>query len=151
MKENDARVDYDLHQLLLYVEKEDGTYGPLQTGAFAAKNYLGDYREKHAHIINEGIEKMKKGEISPVGYYLEFFGMTVADLAVRAAVPVGKLKRHLTPVGFAGASLDALRRYAEVFDLPLANLFAVIVPKKEGTIVTAQRTCNPLFTIIEID
>jgi hypothetical protein len=151
MKENDARVDYEPHQLLLYVEKVDGTYGPLQTGAFAAKNYLDDYREKHAHIVNDGIEKMKKGEISAVGYYLELYGMTVADLASRAAVPVGKVKKHLTPAGLAGASLNVLRRYAEVFNLPLVNLFAVIVPKKEGTTVTAKRTSTPLFTIIEIE
>ncbi|MBN1577335.1 MAG: hypothetical protein JW913_12325 [Chitinispirillaceae bacterium] len=150
MKENDARVDYDPHQLLLYVEKEDGTYGPLQTGAYAAKNYLGDFIEKRGRIVQDGIEKLKNGQTSPVAHYLQFYSMTTADLAARAAVPLAKVKKHLTPAGFAGASLDTLRRYAEVFDLPLANLFALIVPKKDGITITARKTTNPLFTIIEI-
>jgi hypothetical protein len=151
VKENDARVDYDPHQLLLYVEKEDGTYGPLQTGAYAAKNFLGDFLEKRALIISTGIEKLKKGEISPVGYYLEFNGMTVADLAARAAVPLSRVKKHLTTAGFAKASLDVLRRYADVFDIPVANLFQAIVPKNDNISVTMQKTANPLFTILDIN
>ena len=47
MKEKDSRVD-NSHQLVLYVEKEDQTYGPVQTGSYMVENYLDDLFEKKA-------------------------------------------------------------------------------------------------------
>ena len=46
MKENEALIDYEPHQLVLYVEKADGTFGPLQTGSFISKNYIEDFWDK---------------------------------------------------------------------------------------------------------
>jgi len=43
MKEADAKVEYQEHQMLLYVEKSDGSYGPLQTGSYMSKNYIDDF------------------------------------------------------------------------------------------------------------
>jgi hypothetical protein len=150
VKENDIQVDYKPHQVLLYVEKNDGSYGPLQTGAFATKNYLSDFIEKRQHIIKDGIDKLKKGEISPVGYYLELYHMTVSDLAARASVSVGSVKKHLTAAGFTKAPLNVIRRYAEVFNIPVANLFQMIVPKNETLSITPQKTVNPYLTFLEI-
>ena len=40
MKEKDGIIDCPQQQLILYVEKEDGTYEPLQTGSYLTKNSL---------------------------------------------------------------------------------------------------------------
>ena len=150
MKEADAHVDYDPHQLLVYVERPDGTYGGLQTGAFAAKNHLDDFLESRANIIASGIEKLKKGEASPIAYYMEINRMTVADVATRAGLSRAKVTKQLVPAGFAVASINDLQRYAEVFDIAIADFFEVIVPRKSGIAIRRQKTTNPLFTVIEI-
>jgi hypothetical protein len=150
MKEEDIRVDYPAHQLLLYAERSDGTYAGLQTGAYAARNYLGDFLQQRAGKAASGIEKLEKGEISSIAYYMELFGMTVADVAARAGLPVSKVRKQLLPAGFAGATIGDLRRYAEVFDIPAADFFQVIVPEKDGPLPRRKKTANPFFTILEI-
>lgn len=150
MKEEEAYVDYDPHQLLLYVERSDGTYGALQTGAFAAKNYLTDYLENRSTTIASGIEKLKNGETSSIAFYMELNWMTVADVAARTELSRAKVRKQCVPAGFAEASIDDLCRYAEVFDITIADFFQVIVPKKNGISLKVKKTVNPLFTIIEI-
>ncbi len=150
MKEEDAHVDYDLHQLLLYVERPDGTYGSLQTGAFAAKNHLNDFLESREKIITSGIDKLKKGETSPVAFYLELNRMTVADLAARAGFSRAKVRKQLGPSGFATVTINDLHRYAEVFDIAIADFFEVIIPRKNDFSIRRQKTENSLFTITEI-
>lgn len=150
MKEKDVYVDYDQHQLLLYVEQDDGTYGGLQTGAFAAKNHLDVFLAFRSKVIASGIEKLKKGEISPVAFHMDLNGMTIADVARRAGISRAKVRKQLIPSGFSTASIDELRRYAEVFNISLADFFQMIVPKKKGISLKKQKTDNPLFTIIDI-
>jgi hypothetical protein len=150
VKEADAHVDYESHQLLLYVERPDGTYGGLQTGAYAAKNYLDIFLENRANIIASGIEKLKKGEMSAIAFYMELNRMTVADLAARTGFSRAKVRKQLGPAGFATMTINDLRRYAEVFDITIADFFQVTIPRKNGVSVRRQKTANPLFTVIEI-
>lgn len=150
LKEDDARVDYAQRQLLLYVEQPDGSYKGLQTGAFATKNYLSELLEKRSKTIASGIDKLKRGEISSIAYYMELFEMTVADLAARVALPVSKVRKQLVPSGFMRASMDDIRRYVDVFNIPASNLFEVIVPRNKDISLCAQKTANPLFTILEV-
>lgn len=150
MKEDDARVDYEPHQLLFYVEKRDGTYGPLQTGGYMAKNYLDDYFLKRRNREAECIEKLRNGVISAVSYYRQITFMTVAELAARARVSVSKVKKHETPAGFATASCEVIRRYADVFDIPVANLFQIIISAEETISVNARKTQNAFISVMEI-
>ena len=50
MKEKDGYVDCPQQQVILYVEKEDGTYGPIQTGSYITSNFLDDYELKRKHL-----------------------------------------------------------------------------------------------------
>jgi DNA-binding transcriptional regulator YiaG len=150
VKEEDARVDYESHQLLLYVEKTDGTYGPLQTGGYMAKNYIDDFFTKRQNLETECIEKLRNGEISTVSYYRQLNNMTAADLAARARISVSKVKKHEMPAGFAKASMEIVRRYAEVFDIPVANLFQIIVRGDDAIGVTARKTANAFLSVMEI-
>ena len=150
MKEADARVDLEQHQLLLYVEKEDGSYGPLQTGAYLVKNYSDDFFQKRHNIEAECMEKLRKGEISPVVYYMLLYNMTPADIAVRVGISKGAVLKHQTPKGFASASVDIVRRYADVFGVSVANMFQLVVPKDKDVSVSSRKTANPYLSVLEI-
>jgi hypothetical protein len=150
VKEDDVRVDYEPQQLLLYVEKNDGTYGPLQTGGYMAKNYLDDFFLKRRNLEAECIEKLRKGEISTVSYYRQLNNMTAVDLAARVRISVSKVKKHETPAGFAKATLEIVGRYAGVFDIPVANLFQIIVSGEETIGLTARKTANAFLSVMEM-
>ncbi|HUI90733.1 MAG TPA: hypothetical protein VLX68_00660 [Chitinivibrionales bacterium] len=150
MKENDARVDYDEHQVLLYVEKADGSYGPLQTGAYLTKNYVDDFFQKRQNIETECTGRLRKGDISPVVYYMLLYNMTPADIAMRVGISKGKVIKHQTPAGFAKAPVEVVKRYADVFGVSVANMFQLIVPKEKNLTVTSRKTANPYLSVLEI-
>ena len=70
MKEKDALVDFKEYQIVLFTEKDDNTYGPTQTGSYISSKYLDDFREKKKRLDDQESEKWKKGEISPIYYYI---------------------------------------------------------------------------------
>ncbi len=150
MKEEDARVDFDQHQLLLYVEKSDGSFGPLQTGAFLVKNYSDDFFEKRRNIETECTDKLRKGEISPVVYYMLLYNMTPADIAARVGISKAKVIKHQTPSGFARASVDEVKRYADVFGVSVATMFQLVVPKEKDMSLASRKTANPYLSVLEI-
>jgi hypothetical protein len=150
VKENDARVENEKHQVLLYVEKSDGSYGPLQTGAYMVTNYLDDYLLKIKHIHEECIEKLRKGEISPVVYYMFLNNMTASDVAVRVGISKAKVKKHEKPSGFARAPVEVVRRYADVFGTSMANMFQVVVPQEKDISIASKKTANPYLSVMEI-
>jgi hypothetical protein len=150
VKEEDARVDFDQHQLLLYVEKSDGSFGPLQTGAFLVKNYSDDFFQKRRNIEAECTDRLRKGEISPVVYYMLLYNMTAADIAVRVGISKSKVIRHQTPSGFAGASVEIVKRYADVFGVSVAHMFQLVVPKDKDLSIASRKTANPYLSVLEI-
>jgi len=92
MKEKDIKIDFKPHQLIVYAEKDDNSFGPVQTGSYISKNYLDDFRQKHTHLDETLIEKLKAGEISPVYYYMMMEDLSVSELAARTGIRVGKVK-----------------------------------------------------------
>jgi hypothetical protein len=150
VKEDEARIDNGRHQLLLYVEKSDGSFGPLQTGAYMATNYMDDFVDKRKKLEDECLEKLRRGDISPVGYYILLLDMTAADVAARARISLSKVKKHEKPEGFKKAPLEIIGRYADVFGIPFTNMFQVIIPREDNIIVKAAKTANPYLYILEI-
>ena len=150
MKEHEARIDNGKHELLLYVEKSDGTYGPLRTGAFMATKYMDDFVAKRKNLENEGLEKLRTGEVSAVGYYMLLRDMTVADVAARVGVPRFKVRRHMVPRGLGKVRLETLARYAEVFGVGLASMVQLVVPAEQGISLKTSRTGNRYMSIMEV-
>jgi len=143
VKERDALVEYEDKEQMMYVEREDGTYGPVRTGSYLTKHYLDDFWEKRRHLEAEARRRLCAGEISPVAYHMLVVDIPAADLAVRVGLGAGKVKKHMTPEGFARVTVAQAVRYAEVFGVPLANLFQV-VPLREGEVALRQEpTDNP--------
>lgn len=149
MKEKDAKAK-EGHRLVLYVEKDDASYGPLQTGSYMTENYLDDFFDKRRHLVDDLRKRLTEGKISPVAYYMTLIDIAEADLALRVGVSRRKLRKHLTAEGFAGIKLDLAGKYAEVFNIPVANLFQVLLPEGGKVEVRHERTGNPLVTVTRL-
>ena len=154
MKEKDVYVDFKPHQLVLYIEKDDDTYGPLLTGSFMAKEYLDDYFEKFEKWEKELREQLKKGEISPVYYYMILQSFGEGDLASRAGVSKRKLKQHFKMENFKKMRLSQIKKYAEAFDIPVASFFQLLTSKPDESdkiSIKQMGTQNPYFVISKVE
>lgn len=162
MKEKDAYVDFEPQQLIMYVEKEDGTFGPIRTGSYISKNYLDDFWEKTVRLRNSLLEKVKKGDITIIEFYKTIHDFNNVELARRTKLPVFKVKRHQKAKGFKNISLSDLQKYAYAFDIPVTNLFQTLVIEDNennvDTDITQQpvqvkqtRTENPFMIITKIE
>ena len=162
MKEKDAYVDFEPQQLIMYVEKEDGTYGPIQTGSYISKNYLDDFWEKTMKLRKSLLDKLKKNEITPVYFYKLIHDFNDVELSRRTGISVRKVKKHQKIEGFQRARLSDLKKYAYAFDIPVSNLLQAIVVEdndekliseqgKQPVVVKQTRTENPFVVITKIE
>lgn len=162
MKEKDAYINYEPQQLIMYVEKDDGTFGPIQTGSYISKNYLDDYWGKMMKLKNNLLEKLKKNEITPIGFYKLIHDFNNVELSRRTGIPVYRVKRHQKVNKFEKIKLSDLQKYAYAFDVPISNLFQVLVVDEnenkaetdtanQPIIIKQTRTANPIFVITKIE
>ena len=162
MKEKDAFIDYEPQQLIMYVEKEDGSYGPIQTGSYISKNYLDDFWEKMMKLRNSLLEKLKNNEITPIYFYKLIHDFNDVELSRRTGIPVFKVKRHQKVKSFKKIKLSDLNKYAYAFDVPVSNLFQAIVVEgnennadsdkdQQPLLVKQTRTENPFLVITKIE
>ncbi|PLX10582.1 MAG: hypothetical protein C0597_16565 [Marinilabiliales bacterium] len=162
MKEKEAYVDFEPQQLIMYVEKEDGTFGPIQTGSYISKNYLDDFWEKTIKLRNSLLEKLKKNEITAIYFYKTIHDFNDVELSRRTKIPVRKVKQHQKVDRFKTAKLADLQKYAYAFDIPVSNLLQAIVVEdnekkadsdksKQPIIVKQTRTENPFVVITKIE
>jgi hypothetical protein len=150
MKEKEPRVDYNEHQLVLYVEKKNGTFGAMKTGSYISKNYIDDFWKKRRNMENDYIEKIRNGQTSPIEYYMTIMELTPSELSLRAKVPLRKVRRHMDPAGFKKASLEELSRYCDVFNIPFVSLFLAVITDGKSARITLEKTNNQLFSVIRL-
>lgn len=122
MKEKDGFIDCPEQQVILYVEKEDGKYGPIQTGSYLTRNFLEDYEEKRKHLENSLMEQIRRKEISAIRYYMVLEDLTLSELALRAGIRKGKVKKHLEFNSFGTIKEEVLQKYSEVFNVTVADI-----------------------------
>ncbi len=153
MKEKEAQVKFDQHQVTLFVEKDDGTYGPLQTGSYVAKNYVGDLFKNMEHFHTRALKQLLENEISPVAFYMILREITPADVAARIGIGTSQVKKHMTPKFFETMKLATAKKYADIFGIPVANLFQISIQSKSGYIEPAvlkqNKSKNPFIITIE--
>ena len=125
MKEKDAQFKTD-RKLVIYVEKNDGVYRPIETGSYMIETHFDDFLEKRHKLKNSYSDKLKKGEISPIEYYRVLINISISDLASRIGLSSRKVKKHLQPENFKSIKLNILKRYADVFGVPVANMFQIL-------------------------
>jgi transcriptional regulator with XRE-family HTH domain len=165
MKEKEGLIDYPEQQMILYVEKDDGKYGPMQTGSYISANYMDDYVYKRRNLEIDLREQLIRGSISPVRFYMVFEDLTLSELAARAGIRQSRVKKHLEPKLFGKVTIDELRKYATVFNVPLANLLQIILikdkesfesslileNKADKTSVEQSPTPNPYVVLTKIE
>jgi hypothetical protein len=147
VKEKEAIVDYGDHQLVMFVEKGDGTYGTIRTGSYMAATYVDDFWEKQRNLEKMCFDKLTSGQFSPVAYYIMLKDMAPADVAVRTGLSARVVKNHMDPKHFGKISLDVARRYAEVFGVALADLFQVPIKNEDGMCIRHKATENPYIVL----
>jgi|SRR5208337_1711955 len=151
MKEKDARIDYKKHQLILYVEKKDGSYGPVRTGSYITKNYLDDFWFKRKNLERAYLDKVKIGELSPIAFYMTLEDLTLSELASRVRMPGRRVKKHLDPRHFGKLTVEELNRYCEVFNVPFASMFHMIVTDRGGIKIKEEKTVSPFYSVLLIE
>ncbi|MCK4748011.1 MAG: helix-turn-helix transcriptional regulator [Bacteroidales bacterium] len=162
MKEKDILTDFKDHQLILYAEKEDHSIGPVQTGSYLAGNYLDEFYHIWGNFEKELFEQLMKGEISPISRYRSLEELSVSELASRAGLSKRKVKKHLKYKHFRKAKVEDLLRYADVFNVPVANFFQIISTRQDASwnvghnleaaksrplTISQEKTSNPLLVI----
>ena len=115
MKEKEIKVDSKGQEIVLFVEKEDETYAPVQSGSYITENFLDDFLQKKENLAKQLKEELNKGNISPVYYYMVLQDMGPGDLAKRVGISQRKLKKHFRPEVFAKLSEKMLGKYEVVF------------------------------------
>lgn len=154
MKEKEAKIDFDLHPLVLYVEKEDGSYGRTESASYISSNYLDDYYDKIKKWDADLKTQLDNREISPVYYYMIMLQFGEGDLASRVGVSKRKLQKHCQMGGFEKISLKMLKKYADVFDVPISNMlnFVVINERDQKKLKISYRISqNPFITVSKIE
>jgi hypothetical protein len=126
MKEKDGIVDCPEQQVILYVEKEDGTFGPVQTGSYLTKNFLDDYESKRKHLEESLRAELKAGRTSPIHYYMVLEDLTLSELSARVNLRQSKVKKHLEPKHYQSLKINVLEKYAEVFNISVPDLLRLM-------------------------
>jgi len=119
----DEREQYDgSFRLVTYATDDDGKCVPELT-----KSDMDDVIDSYYVLRAEELERLQKqlveGGLSPIGFFIRLQNMTVRETAPRVGVSMGRVKKHMTPEGFAGVKVKTLQRYAQVFDVAVADFF----------------------------
>ena len=108
---------------LLYATDENGDYTTtLSTGwepkTIALSNSIDDINER----IAEAKMQVETGEASPICYYMELNKMDLTILASYVGMWKWRVKRHFKPTVFAKLNDTILQKYADAFEISIAEL-----------------------------
>lgn len=106
-----------------YVKDKDGKYTTdLSIGWDVKKQALDNAWEDINERVKEAAEQVKRGEISPVYYFMEKNLMDLTLLAGYTGFWKFNIKRHFKPSVFRGLSQTKLEKYAKAFNISVEEL-----------------------------
>ena len=106
-----------------YVKNEDGQYDTeLSIGWEAKKVALDEAWKEIEERIHHAREQVKKGEASPILYFMEEKLMDFTVLSGYTGIWKFRIKRHLKPNEYKNLSDSVLKRYADAFDISVDEL-----------------------------
>jgi hypothetical protein len=109
--------------VVCYATDEKGEYVRSQSAGWEPTNIAnGIAWEFIQEEIADVLEKVKKGELSPLAYHMKKNLMDVKMLSQYVAFSSWKVKRHLKPRVFDGLDDVTLQRYAAVFNMTTEQL-----------------------------
>ncbi|HNW70958.1 MAG TPA: hypothetical protein PKI01_11180 [Bacteroidales bacterium] len=116
-------VDNRRFRITHYKMEEDGQYSHLLASDWGARDPIVN---QSWDIVKERIrvakEKVLKGEISPIAYYMEKCITDVSTLAKYTGMAKWKLKRHMKVKVFKKLNEETLKRYADFFEISVEEL-----------------------------
>ncbi|MFH6997968.1 hypothetical protein ACHRVZ_08540 [Flavobacterium sp. FlaQc-57] len=108
---------------LLYATDENGNYTTtLSTGwepkTIALSNSIDEINER----ISDAKQQVQSGEVSPICYYMELNKMDLTILASYVGMWKWRVKRHFKPNVFNKLNNRILQKYADAFEISIAEL-----------------------------
>lgn len=108
---------------LVYATDENGNYTTaLSTGwepkTIALSNSIDEINERIANAK----EQVENGKVSPICYYMEINKMDITILASYVGMWKWRVKRHFKPNVFARLNNKILQKYADAFEISIAEL-----------------------------
>lgn len=153
MKEQDLFIDLEYHNLVYYVEMDDHSYGPIISGSHITANYLEDFIAKKKNLEASLRKQLISDEISPVQYYMILQEIGPKDLASRLGISLKNLNKICKPKYFSKLKIEKLKILAEIFNIPVANLFHTYLIKnndQDKLEIKQELTKNGIYSITKI-
>lgn len=153
MKEQDLFIDFEQHRLVYYVEKDDHSFGPIISGSHISSNYLDDFMLKKTNLEASLRKQVISNEISPVQYYMVLQEIGPKDLASRLGVGLKRLNKICKPKYFNQLRIEKLKTLADIFNIPVSNLFNTYLVKNEDQQkleIKQEQTQNGNYSITKI-
>ncbi|WP_269222453.1 MULTISPECIES: hypothetical protein [Flavobacterium] len=108
---------------LVYATDEKGNYTTaLSTGWEPKTIALSNSIEEISERIAIAKLQVENNEVSPICYYMELCRMDIGVLSSYVGMWQWRVKRHFKPKVFAGLSESVLKKYAETFNITIAEL-----------------------------
>lgn len=108
---------------LIYATDKEGNYVTTLSSGWEPKTIaLNNSLEEINERINEAKERVAKGEMSPIYYFMELNKMDIGILASYVEMWRWRVKRHFKPKIFKTLSDSVLMRYANAFNISLEEL-----------------------------
>jgi hypothetical protein len=109
-------------ELFYYFDKEKGYSRAVDYQYSANQTIIKQSWDVAEERLNEVMQDVLAGKVSPVAYYMEKVLMEVPMLAAYMEMPKWRIRRHLTQKGFMKLTPKVLKKYASVFDIPVEKL-----------------------------
>lgn len=108
---------------LLYATDENGNYTTtLSTGWEPKTIALSNSIDEINGRISDAKQQVQSGEVSPICYYMELNKMDLTILASYVGMWKWRVKRHFKPNVFNTLNNRILQKYADAFEISIAEL-----------------------------
>jgi hypothetical protein len=106
-----------------YAMNDNGEYELVPSYGWEAKTVpLKQAWEEILNDVQDALDKVKAGRLSPLAYHMAAHQMDVKLLAKYAGLSRIRVKHHLKPRVFERLKPEILKRYAQVFELSPESL-----------------------------
>jgi hypothetical protein len=106
-----------------YVSNENGDIELVLSSGWEPVNIVNDdFWESINEDIAGVLERVKKGELSPLAYHMNKYLMDAKVLAQYVGLPKWRVKQHLKPRVFNSLDDETLKRYASFFKITVEQL-----------------------------
>lgn len=119
----DNSVTYAGHKKVLYAQNAAGDYISVQSSGWEVEEAATcDAVAEYAQLAEQARQEVLAGEKSPLYFHMYRCRMDLPLLSQVSGFWRWRIKRHFAPHHFTRLSDAHLQRYADIFDMPLADL-----------------------------